>query len=50
MLGAPGGEQTQIGGVAREGVAGVAGQEPGDRRPLNELDRIVVADEHRGCG
>jgi hypothetical protein len=42
---APAGEQAQIGRVAHSGVAGVAGQEPGDRAPLAYLEWVLIGDE-----
>lgn len=42
-------EDAQVGGVAGAGVAGVAGQEPGDRHSLGELDRILVGHQ-LACG
>jgi hypothetical protein len=50
VAGAPAGEQAQVGGVADQGVAGVAGQEPGDGDALREIGGIVVAHEHRSSG
>jgi hypothetical protein len=45
VVGAPVGEQAQIGRVAHPGVAGVAGQEPGDRGTFLYLERVFVADK-----
>jgi hypothetical protein len=44
VVGAPGGEQAQVGRVADPGVAGVAGQEPGDRVSFSNVKRVFVAD------
>ena len=48
VVGAPFGEEPKVGGVADEGVAGVPGQEPGDRCAFGEVERIVDSDEFGG--
>ena len=45
VVGAPCGEQAQVGRVAHPGVAGVAGQEPGDRISLSRVQRVFVTDK-----
>ena len=40
------GEQPQISAVAATRTARVAGQEPGDRRPLRDHVGLAVAHEH----
>jgi hypothetical protein len=45
VVGAPGGEQAQVGRVADPGVARVPGQEPGDRTPLANVKRVFGADK-----
>ena len=42
------GEQPKVGRVADEGVAGVTGQEPGDRCAFGEVERVVDSDELGG--
>ena len=45
VVGAPAGEQAQVGRVADPGVAGVAGQEPGDRISFPNVERVFVTDK-----
>jgi hypothetical protein len=47
VVGAPTGEQAQVGRVAHPGVARVPGQEPGDCTPFSHLERVFVADKRR---
>jgi hypothetical protein len=49
VVGAPDGEQAQVGRVADPGVAGIAGQEPGDRILFANVERVFVTDKTR-CG
>ena len=49
-VGAPEGEQPQIGGVADSGGAVVAGEEPGDGAAFADVEWIVVADDDSGGG
>jgi hypothetical protein len=44
VVGAPAREQAQVGRAAHQGVAGVAGQEPGDRISLSNAERVFVTD------
>jgi len=44
VFGAPRREQTQVGRVADPGVAGLPGQEPGDRISFSNVERFFVTD------